>query len=143
MIHPNNKKRMIRALEIFKITGKTKYELDKLANPAEPKYDFVKLGLHYPDRNALYGKIDKRVGLMLENGLVGEARKLYERGEENNIRRIGAIGYVELLDYYNGLCSLDEAAGKIKQHTRRFTLIIIIQIQTIRKKIKRIVPTRC
>ena len=119
-IHPNNKKRIIRALEIFKITGKTKSELDELANLKESKYDFIKFALNYPDRNTLYDRINKRVDLMFENGLLEEARRLYEQGEEDNIRRTGAIGYAELLDYFNGECSLDEAAEKIKQHTRNY-----------------------
>ena len=120
IIHPNNKKRIIRALEIYKITGKTKSELDELANSEKSKYDFVKIGLNYTDRSALYAKINKRVDLMFKNGLLDEARELYEKGEENNIRRIGAIGYIEILDYFNGLCSFDEAVEKIKQHTRNY-----------------------
>jgi len=120
IIHPNNKKRLIRALELYKITGKTKSELDELANSKKSKYDFIKLALNYGDRNALYEKINKRVDLMIQNGLIGEARKLYEQGEENNIRRTGAIGYVEILDYFNGLYQFDEAVGKIKQHTRNY-----------------------
>ena len=120
IIHPNNKKRVIRALEVYKITGKTKSELDELANLKESKYDFIKIGLNYTDRNALYEKINSRVDLMIENGLIEEARDLYEKGGEDNIRRIGAIGYVELFDYFNNLCGLGEAAGKIKQHTRNY-----------------------
>ena len=120
IIHPNNKKRIIRALEIFKITGKTKSELDELANSEKPKYDFVKLGLNYSDRDILYGKINRRVDMMIENGLCDEVRGLYDQGEKNNIRRIGAIGYVEILDYFDGLCSFDEAAEKIRQNTRNY-----------------------
>lgn len=120
IIHPNNKKRVIRALEIFKITGKPKSELDELANSEKSKYDFIKIGLNYSDRNLLYGKINKRVDLMIANGLVDEVRELYENGEEENIRRIGAIGYIEILDYFNGLYSFDEAVEKIKQNTRNY-----------------------
>ena len=120
IIHPNNKKRIIRALEIFKITGKTKSELDKLAILEKSKYDFIKFGLNFSDRNALYDRINIRVDLMLKNGLQNEVRELYENGEEDNVRKIGAIGYVEFLDYFNGLCGLDEAVEKIKQHTRNY-----------------------
>jgi len=120
IIHPNNKKRVIRALEIYKITGKTKSELDELANSQKSKYDFIKLGLNYPVRDMLYEKINKRVDLMFSNGLVDEARELYDNGEENNIKRIGAIGYVEILDWFNGLCNFDETVENIKQHTRNY-----------------------
>jgi len=123
IIHPNNKKRVIRALEIFKITGKTKSELDELANSEKSKYDFVKIGLNYSDRNMLYDKINKRVDLMIANGLADEVRELYNSGEENNIRRTGAIGYVEILDYFNrlnGMCNFNETVEKIKQNTRNY-----------------------
>ena len=120
IIHPNNKKRIIRALEIFKITGKTKSELDKLSNTEKSQYDFIKIGLNYTDRNILYDKINKRVDLMAANGLFDEARGLYENGDGNNIRRTGAIGYVEILDYFNGSFGFDETVENIKQHTRNY-----------------------
>jgi len=120
IIHLNNKKRIIRALEIFKITGKTKSKLDELANSEKSKYNFLKLGLNYHDRDMLYDKINRRVDLMIENGFIDEVRELYDTGEENNIRRIGAIGYIEILDYFNGLYNLNEAVEKIKQHTRNY-----------------------
>ena len=120
IIHPNNKKRIIRALEIFKVTGKTKSELDELSNLEESKYDFVKIGLNYNNRENLYGRINKRVDLMIKDGLLEEARELYEKDEENNIKRIGAIGYAELLDYFNGLLKFNETVEKIKQHTRNY-----------------------
>ena len=120
IIHPNNKKRIIRALEIYKITGKTKSELDGLANLKQSKYDFIKLGLNFADRNKLYERINRRVDLMIENGLVDEVRDLREKDGEDNLRRIGAIGYIEILDYFNGLYNFGEAAEKIKQHTRNY-----------------------
>jgi tRNA dimethylallyltransferase len=120
IIHPNNKKRVIRALEIFKITGKTKSDLDELANSQNSKYDFIKIGLNYSDRNLLYDKINKRADMMITNGLADEVQKLYDDGEEDNIRKTGAIGYVEILDYFNGLYNFDEAVEKIKQNTRNY-----------------------
>ena len=119
-IHPNNKKRIIRALEILKLTGKPKSELDKLAYPEAPEYDFIKLALNFPDRAALYDRINRRVDLMLANGFLDEVRGLYADGLERIIRKIGAIGYVELLDYLNGVCGFDEAVGYIKQRTRNY-----------------------
>ena len=120
IIHMNNKKRIIRALEIFKITGKSKYEIDAASRRENPEYDFIKFGLRYADRNLLYGRINKRVDGMLESGLLDEVEKLYKDGEENNIRRIGAIGYAEIIDYYKGLCGFDETAEKIKKNTRNY-----------------------
>jgi len=119
-IHPNNKKRVIRALEIHRATGKTKSESDRLAYSAKPKYDFIKIALRFSDRRALYDKIDARTDAMMQSGLLDEARALYDRGEERNIRRIGAIGYVELMDYLDGLGGLGEAVEDIKRHTRNY-----------------------
>ena len=119
-IHPNNRQRIIRALEIYKLTGMPKSESDRLAYPEKPKYDSIKLALNFSDRGALYEKINGRVDTMLENGLLEEARGLYERGLERDIRRTGAIGYVELLDYFNGLCGFGEAVENIKRHTRNY-----------------------
>ena len=121
IIHPNNKKRVIRALEIYKITGKTKSELDEIANSQKSKYDFVKIGLNYSDRNLLYDKINKRADMMITNGLADEVKKLYDDGEEVHIRKTAAIGYIEILDYFNGLYNnFDEAVEKIKQNTRNY-----------------------
>ena len=119
-IHPNNKKRIVRALEIFKATGKTKSEQDELSKPGEPEHDFVKIGLNYADREALYGNINERTDRMMEAGLAEEAQRLYEGGAEGDIRRVGAIGYAELFDCFAGRCALGEAVEKIKQHTRNY-----------------------
>ncbi|MCL2773231.1 MAG: tRNA (adenosine(37)-N6)-dimethylallyltransferase MiaA [Oscillospiraceae bacterium] len=120
IIHVNNKKRIIRALEIFKITGKNKSEIDAMSQCENSRYDFIKLGLRYADRNLLYDRINNRVDGMLKNGLLDEVKKLYREGEEDNIKRIGAIGYVEIIDYFNDICGFDEAVEKIKQHTRNY-----------------------
>ena len=117
-IHANNKKRIIRALEIYKITGKTKAETDAQSRLAESEYDFVKFGLQYSERDLLYSRIDKRVDIMIESGLLSEVENLLEY--EANIRRIGAIGYVEILDYLCGIHSFDEAVEMIKRNTRRY-----------------------
>jgi len=120
IIHMNNKKRIIRALEIFKITGKNKSEIDAMSQRENPKYDFIKLGLRYADRNLLYDRINKRVDGMLKSGLLDEVEKLYKDGEEDNIKRTGAIGYTEIIDYFKNLCGFDETVEKIKQHTRNY-----------------------
>ena len=119
-IHQNNKKRLVRALEIYKTTGKTKSELDRLSKAKAPERDFVKIALNYSERSELYGKIDRRVDQMMADGLLCEAKTLCEAGHEARLRQIGAIGYVELTEYFSGLCGLEEAVEKIKQHTRNY-----------------------
>lgn len=123
IIHINNKKRMIRALEIYKITGKTKSEADAMSQTVSSEYNFIKLGLRYNDRNLLYNRINNRVESMLESGLWGEAENLYKNSGEsniNNIRRIGAIGYIEIFDCIKGLYDFGEAVEKIKKNTRNY-----------------------
>jgi len=119
-IHQNNRKRIARALEIFKVTGKTKSELDELSKLGEPPYEFVKIGLNYPERESLYDAVNERTSQMMAAGLAEEASKLYESGAEEDIRRIGAIGYAELFDCFAGRSGFGEAVEKIKQHTRNY-----------------------
>ena len=118
LIHANNKKRIIRALEIYKITGRTKSEIDGESRLADSEYDFIKIGLRYNNRELLYERINKRVDIMLETGLADEVENLLEY--KDNIKRTGAIGYIELFEYFEGVSGLDEAVQKIKQNTRRY-----------------------
>ena len=117
-IHANNKKRLVRALELYKVTGRAKSEIDAESRLAGPEYDFIKLGLGYNNRELLYGRIDRRVDGMLEAGLVGEAEGLL--AYKDSIRRIGAIGYGEIFDYFDGVCGLGQAITDIKRNTRRY-----------------------
>lgn len=118
VIHANNKKRMIRALEIYKLTGKPKSQIDAESRLVSPDYNFVKLGLRYCDREILYRRINKRVDIMIETGLVNEVENLLDC--KDNIKRIGAIGYTELFDYFDGNFTLEEAVTMIKQNTRHY-----------------------
>ena len=117
LIHANNKKRIIRALEIYKITGRAKSEIDAESRLEGPEYNFVKIGLSC-SRELLYERINRRADIMLEAGLLDEAEGLREY--QADIKRTGAIGYAELFDYFDGLCTLGEAADRIKQNTRRY-----------------------
>lgn len=119
-IHKNNKKRIIRALEIFKITGKTKSELDGQAASAKPKYDHIKFVFEFSNREALYLRINLRVDQMIKNGLPEEARGLYEKGLKEPVKKIGAIGYFEFMDHFDGLYTFEQTVEKIKQHTRNY-----------------------
>ncbi len=120
-IHPNNVKRVIRALEIFKFTGKTKSEWDAVSHIKASPYDSVIIGITYSDRELLYKRIDSRVDMMVRDGLIEEALYLYK----NNILRedttaAQAIGYKELFAYFNGETDLESAIESIKRETRRY-----------------------
>ncbi len=117
-IHPNNVKRVARALEIFLVSGKTKTEHNSIKRDA--KYERLLLVLDVPDRAALYARIDRRVDEMIAAGLEAEARRLWEAGLADTPTASQSIGYKELFPYFTGRCTLDESVDKIKQATRNY-----------------------
>lgn len=120
-IHPNNLKRVIRALEIYRVCGIPKSELDKQNASVDGVYEPLAAGLFYTDRQALYERIDRRVDMMLEEGLLGEVQSLMDEGLfERSVTAAGAIGYKELLGYLRGACTLEEAVEELKRSTRRY-----------------------
>ena len=120
-IHENNVKRVVRALEIFEATGIPKTEFDRRSREVASPYDATVIGLRYPDREILYGRIDRRVDEMLEAGLVEETRRLMDAGVfERNATAAQAIGYKELFGYLDGRESLAEATDLLKRATRRY-----------------------
>lgn len=116
-IHKNNKKRVARALEIYYLTGKTKSEADKEAVSHESPYDALYFVIDYKNREDLYGRINRRVDIMLQNGLENEARRCLVEGGKTAAQ---AIGHKELKPYFEGVLSLEEAAENIKRETRRY-----------------------
>ena len=121
VIHKNNVKRVIRALEICKETGKRKSEIDLLSREKESRFDMKTVILSYPDREVLYERINKRVDIMLEEGLVEETRSLLEDGILSGKSTASmAIGYKEILPFIKGECSLELAAEELKRATRRY-----------------------
>ena len=119
--HPNNVRRVIRALEIYHQTGVPKSEWDRRSREQEMRFSATVLGLSYENRTLLYERIDRRVEAMLEDGLVEEARALMARGVfERSRTAAGAIGYKELLPYLRGECSLEAAVEELKTATRRY-----------------------
>lgn len=119
-IHPNNVRRVARAIEIYELTGKTKTEHDRAAISDSP-YESLIIGLDYDDREVLYNRINRRVDAMIEAGLEGEVRSLVSRGLLSAESTAGqAIGYKEMLGYIAGDCSLGDAVEKIKLGTRRY-----------------------
>lgn len=120
-IHPNNVKRVVRALEIFEQTGIPKSEFDRRSQAVESPYDAVVIGLHYPRREVLYERINRRVDMMLADGLLEETRRLLDEGVfARNQTAAQAIGYKELLGYFDGNETLAEAAENLKTATRRY-----------------------
>jgi len=114
-IHPNNVRRVIRALEICHTEKKRPSELKK--NTESLGYDFKIFGLKI-DREKLYGNIDKRVDEIFRQGLVQEVKRLSNK--RLSITAKGALGYSEVMGYLRGRCSLDEAKELLKRNTRRF-----------------------
>ncbi len=120
-IHPNNQKRVIRALEIYRTCGISKSELDRRSLEGGMRYEACVIGLRYVDREVLYRRIDSRVDQMLADGLVSETERLLSEGIfEKNRTAAQAIGYKELLPYCRGEMSLSEAAENLKTATRRY-----------------------
>lgn len=114
-IHPNNRKRIIRALNYFNSTNKTlssKEKTNKLL------YDVVFIGLT-TDREILYDRINKRVDIMIQNGLMEEAKKIYNTGIRSKAV-MTPIGYKELFEYFDNNKTLDESVELIKQRSRRY-----------------------
>ena len=119
-LHPADKKRIVRAMEVYILTGKTitQHNLETQAIP--PRYRPVWLGLDYSDRAVLYRRIDLRVDKMLEDGLLDEIRALLALGVSPKATAMQAIGYKEFFGYLNGACTLDEAAALCKQRSRNY-----------------------
>lgn len=117
-LHLNDKSRIIRALEIYKLTGKTLTEQIVLSRLEETPYDVLYIGINYRDRNVLYDRINLRVDLMLENGLLEEAEEFYNIPQDKTACQ--AIGYKELAPYFRGDATLNECVEKLKLETRHY-----------------------
>ena len=118
-ISPNDQKRILRILEIYNQTGKTKTELEIESRKNGVKYDFRVFAIDMP-REILYERINKRVDIMFENGLLEEVKRLYKKYGEELYTSIQAIGYKEVIDYINGKYTKEEMIEKIKMETRRY-----------------------
>ena len=118
-LHPNNLKRVIRALEVYEQTGMTIGELNRRHKRPQPKYNAVKIGVCPAERQTLYDRIDKRVDQMLSDGLLEETRGLLSRGMLTGTAA-QAIGYKELLGFLEGKDSLDSCVQLLKQRSRNY-----------------------
>jgi len=118
-IHPNNKRRLIRALAVMEATGKTFTEKNIESRKKGSEYPF-KVFFMDVDRALLYDRINKRVDIMFDQGLEEEARSLYSSAIPHDSTCFQAIGYKEFKDYFEGKCSIDEVKDKIKLNSRHY-----------------------
>ncbi len=118
-LHPNNITRIIRALEIYELTGMKFSEYKVVSRSEESPYKPCFIGLNYKDRSLLYDRINKRVDIMAENGLVEEAEAVW-RSSSGLKTAHQAIGYKELFPYFEGTKSLEECLDYLKMQTRRY-----------------------
>ncbi len=116
-IHPNNLRRVIRALEIHRATGKTMTEYHR-QQTKESRYEHVLIGLEM-ERDVLYRRINERVDHMIEQGLFAEVKRLYESGLRDT-QSVQAIGYKEIYDYFDGKAGYEEAIENLKRNSRRY-----------------------
>ncbi len=119
-LHPSDRKRIIRALEVYLETGETITAHNRATQALPPKYTPLWLGLDFESRADLYRRINRRVDVMLEQGLAAEVQGLLDRGVSPKCTAMQAIGYKELAAALNGQCTLEEAAGQVRQSSRRY-----------------------
>ena len=120
-IHPNNVKRVVRAIEIYRTSGVPKSEWDRRSQEGGERYDATVVGIRYQSRERLWARIDRRVDQMLADGLEEETRRLYaENVFSVNRTAAQAIGYKELLPYLEGRQTLAEAVERLKIATHQY-----------------------
>lgn len=117
-LHENNLSRIIRALEVYRISGKTMTQVQEESHRNPSPYEPCMMMIDYEDREVLYDRIDKRVDIMMENGLLEEAREFFTH--DNYVTAAQAIGYKELKPYFDGDSELSECIEKLKRETRRY-----------------------
>lgn len=118
-IHANNIKRVIRAIEVFKTTGEKLSEHNEKSAEIESRYNPVMMEILW-DREKLYERIDRRVDIMIEQGLEQETKKLYEMGYTKDLTSMQGIGYKEMFQYFDGVWTFSQAIDKIKQYSRNY-----------------------
>ncbi|MBS4535973.1 tRNA (adenosine(37)-N6)-dimethylallyltransferase MiaA [Clostridium sp. D2Q-14] len=118
-IHENDTKRIVRALEVFYDTGKPMSESYNKFREPNPDFNFIIFGITM-DRKKLYKRINSRVDLMIDKGLVKEVKGLLDMGYHKNLVSMQGLGYKEIISYINGEISLNDAVELLKRDTRRF-----------------------
>lgn len=118
-LHPNNLRRIIRAIEFYKSTGVPISEHQEMTKQTESRYEPIMFSINHP-RETLYERINSRVELMVKEGLLEEVKKIMDMGYTKDLNSMKGIGYKEIMDYYNGERTLDEAIEAVKQGSRRY-----------------------
>ena len=118
-LHPNNLKRIIRAIEFYKVSGIPISEHQHMTKLKESRYNAVEFIIDR-ERCELYDRINRRVDIMMDEGLADEVKTLMDRGYSPELNSMQGIGYKELIAYFNGKSTLDEAVDAIKQNSRRY-----------------------
>jgi len=116
--HINNKKRVIRALEIYYLSGEKPSEVRQRAKSFESPFESLYIGLFFENRENLYNRINMRAGLMIKNGLIDEAKRFFS--SDISETAVQAIGYKEIKPYLNGKITLEEAKDNLSRATRRY-----------------------
>ena len=119
-LHLSDRKRILRALEVYLETGETITEHNKKTQAVPPRYSPLWLGLDFADRGELYRRIDARVGLMLEIGLIAEIQSLLASGIPEKCTAMQAIGYKEFVSALEGQCTVAQAADQVRQSSRHY-----------------------
>lgn len=117
-LHPNNLSRIIRALEVYETSGVRLSEMNERSRSEKSPYDACMIGLNFTERQDLYDRIDNRVDIMLENGMLDEVKQAYSQG--GLVTAHQAIGYKELIPYLEGNAELADCIDKIKLQSRRY-----------------------
>lgn len=118
VLHENNRGRIIRALEVYYLTGETISEQKRKSRLNGSEYDALYICIEYSDREKLYERIEKRVDIMVEAGLLNEAEDYIHLGDDTTAKQ--AIGYKELKPYFKNECTLNEALDNLKKETRHY-----------------------
>ena len=118
-IHPNDSYRIIRALEVNELTGKSITELQQDHGFKENRFNALKIGLHIK-RELLYDRIDRRADAMIDSGFFDEVNRLLGMGYSDDLKSMQSIGYRHLIDFIKGRCSWDETLRTLKRDTRRY-----------------------
>ena len=120
ILHPGDKRRIVRALEVYRLTGMTITEHDRQTRALPRRFDAAAIHLNFQNRSALYARIDRRVDKMVEQGLFREVEGLLARGLSPESTAMQAIGYKEAVRALQGELSREEAVALIKQASRRY-----------------------
>ncbi len=120
LLHPRDKKRLVRAWEVYALTGKTITWHDEQSKLAKPRYRAYTVALDFADRGMLYDRIDRRARAMFGAGLVDEVRRLLDAGVGPETTAMQAIGYKEVAAYLAGTCTLEEAVDAVCRASRRY-----------------------